>query len=517
MFQKLRQYFEQRRKRMSSATLDTKPIPRTQDPTVLRELIRELEHIVGPEYVLTSDAAKRDYDCDAYSPEKRYPDAIVLPSDTQQVAKIVKLCNRLNIPFIPRGAGTGLSGGATTTQGGVLLSLMRLKKILETDVPNRRMVAQAGVVNTYLTKAVKKDHLHYAPDPSSQGACTVGGNVAENSGGPHTLKYGVTTNHVTGLTLVLPDGEIVHIGGKVEDAPGYDLVGLLVGSEGTMGIVTEVTIRLTPLPQSVRTLLAIFETVDQATQTVSDLIAEGVLPAALELIDTFIIKACEEAFHLGFPLDAEAVLIMEVDGLEVGLEEEASHAREIAERNGAREVRQASTELERALLWKARKQAFGALGRLGKSMVTHDGVIPRTKLPEVIREVRAIAARHGLEVGNVFHAGDGNLHPNLMFDERDPVAVQNVLHAGEEILQLCVNVGGSITGEHGIGVEKQEAMTMMFTDSDLELMAKLKGVFNRSDLCNPGKIFPAAKGCWETDHGPRIAAAVRNPGRGAAV
>src|SRR5581483_4062683 len=316
----------------------------------------------------------------------------------------------MRVPFTPRGAGNGLSGGATAITGGVIIATTRLNKILEADIPNRRMVAQAGCVNVYLTKAVKAEGLHYAPDPSSQGACTVGGNVAENSGGPHTLKYGVTTNHVTGLTLVLPDGEIVHLGGKQEDPPGYDLVGLVVGSEGTMGLVTEVVIRLTPLPQSVRTLLAVFESVHHASQTVSDIIAAGILPAALEMIDTFIIKACEEAFHLGFPMDAEAVLIIEVDGLEVGLDEEAERAKAIAMQNGAREVRQAKTELERALLWKARKQAFGALGRLGKSMVTHDGVIPRTRLPEVLKQVREIAARHGLEVGNVFHAGDGNLH-----------------------------------------------------------------------------------------------------------
>ncbi len=481
------------------------------------ELVRGLQSIVGAENVLTSGAELRAYDCDAYAPEKRYPDAVVLPQTTEQVSQIIKLCNRLSIPFIPRGAGTGLSGGATATSGGVIIATTKLNKILETDVPNRRMTAQAGVVNTYLTKAVRKDRLHYAPDPSSQGACTVGGNVAENSGGPHTLKYGVTTNHVTGVTLVLPDGEIVRLGGKAEDAPGYDLVGLVVGSEGTMGLVTEVTIRLTPLPQSIRTLLVVFESVDQATQTVSDLIAEGVLPAALEMIDTFIIKACEDAFHLGFPLDAEAVLIIEVDGLEVGLDAEADHAAEIARRNGAREVRQASTDLERALLWKARKQAFGALGRLGKSMVTHDGVIPRTKLPYVIREVRAIAARHGLNVGNVFHAGDGNLHPNLMFDERDPLQVSNVMHAGEEILKLCVDVGGSITGEHGIGVEKQEAMAWMFTPDDLALMQKIKGVFNTSDLCNPGKVFPTSKRCWETDHAPTLVQSARATGRGAAV
>jgi glycolate oxidase len=478
------------------------------------ELERELVTIIGRDAVLTDEAELRAYDCDAYTPERRYPDAVVLPQNTEQVARIIKLCNRLKVPFTPRGAGTGLSGGATAAIGGVIISTIRLNKILEIDVPNRRMIAQAGTVNVYLTKAVKKDGLHYAPDPSSQGACTVGGNVAENSGGPHTLKYGVTTNHVTGLTMVLPDGEIVKLGGKTEETPGYDLVGLVVGSEGTMGLVTEVTIRLTPLPQSIRTLLAVYESVDHATQTVSDIIAAGILPAALEMIDTFIIKACEDAFHLGFPTDAEAVLIIEVDGLEVGLDEEANRAREIAMRNGAREVRSAATDLERALLWKARKQAFGALGRLGLSMVTHDGVIPRTKLPEVLREVRAIAKRHGLEVGNVFHAGDGNLHPNLMFDERDPQQMQNVMHAGEEILQLCVDVGGSITGEHGIGMEKIDAMAALFSPTDLDLMERLKAVFNKSDLCNPGKILPSAKRCWETDHGHHIAAAA---GRGAAV
>lgn len=477
-------------------------------------LERELVALIGRDAVLTSEADLRAYDCDAYAPEKRYPDAVVLPTDTVQVSSIVKLCNRLNVPFTPRGAGTGLSGGATAIEGGLIISLIRMNRILEADIPNRRMLAQAGCVNVYLTKAVKAEGLHYAPDPSSQGACTVGGNVAENSGGPHTLKYGVTTNHVTGLTMVLPDGEIIHLGGKVEDSPGYDLVGLVVGSEGTMGIVTEVIIRLTPLPQSVRTLLAVFESVDHATQTVSDIIAAGVLPAALELIDTFIIKACEDAFHLGFPLDAEAVLIIEVDGLEVGLDEEAARAMAIAERNGAREVRQAKTDLERALLWKARKQAFGALGRLGKSMVTHDGVIPRTKLPQVLREVRAIARRHGLEVGNVFHAGDGNLHPNLMFDQRDPEQIKNVMHAGEEILKLCVDVGGSVTGEHGIGIEKMDALTWQFTEADLVLMERIKGVFNRNQLCNPGKIFPTAKRCWETEQGPKIA---KSAGRGAAV
>ena len=478
------------------------------------ELRRELIAALGADAVLTVEADLRAYDCDAYAPEKRRPDAVVLPENTRQVAEIVKICNRLNVPFTPRGAGTGLSGGATATVGGVIISTIRLNKILETDVPNRRMTAQAGVVNTYLTKAVKSDHLHYAPDPSSQGACTIGGNVAENAGGPHTLKYGVTTNHITGLTMVMPDGEILKLGGKIEDLPGYDLVGLVVGAEGTTGIVTEVTLRLTPLPQSVRTLLAIFETTDQATQTVSDIIAAGILPAALEMIDTFIIKAVEDAFHLGFPDDAEAVLIIEADGLEAGLDAEAQRIREIAQQNGAREVRLAQTDLERALLWKARKQSFGALGRLGLSMVTHDGVIPRAKLPAVLREVSAIAARHGLKVGNVFHAGDGNLHPNLMFDEKNPAQVQAVMDAGQEILKHCVDVGGSITGEHGVGVEKMEAIGWQFAPADLALMQAIKAVFNRNELCNPGKIFPDAKRCWETEHGPHIA---QRAGRGAAV
>ena len=476
--------------------------------------ILELQKIIGTEGVLTDPSSLKAYDCDGYAPVRNPPIAVALPRSTEHVSEIVKLCNRMHIPFTPRGSGTGLSGGATTMCGGILICTTRLNQILEIDYVNRRLTAQAGVVNTYLTKAVKAKGFHYAPDPSSQGACTVGGNVAENAGGPHTLKYGVTTNHVTGLTMVMPDGEIVKLGGKAENPNGYDLVGIVVGSEGTMGIVTEVIVRLTPIPQQVRTLLAIFEQVEDATRTVSDIVAAGVLPAALEMIDTFIIKACEEAFHLGFPDDAAAVLIIEVDGLEAGLDAEAERAKEIAMLNGAREVRIASSERERALLWKARKQSFGALGRLGLSMVTHDGVIPRTKLPEVLKQVKAISDKYGILSGNVFHAGDGNLHPNLMFDVNSPLQVENVRLAGEEILRLCVEVGGSISGEHGIGVEKLDAMAVLFNPDDLALMQNLKAVFNSNELCNPGKIFPDARRCWETEHGPHIAQAA---GRGAAV
>jgi glycolate oxidase subunit GlcD len=367
------------------------------------------------------------------------------------------------------------------------------------------MIAQAGCVNVNLTKAVSGEGLHYAPDPSSQGACTVGGNVAENSGGPHTLKYGVTTNHITGLKMVLPDGEIMELGGEAEDTPGYDLVGFVVGSEGTLGIVTEVTVRLTPLPQSYRTLLAVFDTVDDCTQTVSDVIASGIMPGALEMIDQLILQAIEDAFHMGFPKDASAILIIELDGFEAGLDEDAARVRAICAKNHAREVRQAADAEERARLWVARKKGIGAAGRLAPSIVTQDGVIPRSKLPEVLREIAQIAREHGIRICNIFHAGDGNLHPCVLFDERDPEEVRRVVHAGEEILKLCVRVGGSITGEHGIGIEKISSMSLLFSDVDLAVMERLRGVFNQNDLCNPGKILPTSRSCVEVKWRPRAA------------
>jgi len=471
----------------------------------LQSLLSELESIVGAEAVLTDRAELRAYDCDAYTVEKATPTVIVLPETTEQVAAVVRLCCRRGVPFVPRGAGTGLSGGTTAVRGGVIISTVRMKQILHVDLANRRLTAQAGCVNLHLTKAVAAKGYHYAPDPSSQGACTVGGNVAENSGGPHTLKYGVTTNHITGLRMVLPDGEIVGLGGEAEDPPGYDLVGLVVGSEGTFGIVTEVTVRLTPLPDAYRTLLAIFETVDDSTRTVSDIIAAGILPAALEMIDQLILQAIEDAFHLGFPKDAGAVLLIELDGFEAGLDEEAARVREICRQNRAREVRMAASSEDRARLWMARKKGIGAAGRLAPSIVTQDGVIPRSKLPEVLREIGDIAARYGIRICNIFHAGDGNLHPCVLFDERDPDEVRRVVRAGEEILHLCVRVGGSITGEHGIGIEKIDAMPLLFTPADLALMERIRRVFNQGDLCNPGKLFPSAKSCVEVKWRPRAA------------
>ena len=458
----------------------------------------ELRRICGVDAVLHGRDETLLYDCDAFVIEKQFPDVVVLPTTTEQVAGVVRLCARAGVPFVGRGAGTGLSGGALALNGGVIIAMTRMKQILDIDLRNRRITAQAGAVNISLTRAVAADGYQYAPDPSSQMACTIGGNVAENSGGPHTLKYGVTVNHVLGLTVVMPDGEVVRLGGKEEGRAGYDLVGIVVGSEGTFGIVTEVIARLVRQPQTVRTMLAVFEDVRAATNTVSGIIAAGIVPAALEMMDKLIIQAVEAAFKFGFPLDAGACLIIELDGLEAGIDTQAARVREICSANGAREVRSAGSAAERDLLWKARKRAFGAVGRLAPSNVTQDGVIPRTRLPDVLEEIDRIVERHGLRVANVFHAGDGNLHPLILFDERDPAQLRGVIAASEEILKLCVSVGGSITGEHGIGIEKTGFVTCQFSDIDLDVMARVRGVFNPRDLCNPGKMFPTGKSCIET-------------------
>lgn len=469
-------------------------------------LARDLRRIVGADAVITDPTELATYDCDAYTIEKALPTVVVLPQTTEQVVQVVRYAAQVGLPIVPRGAGTGLSGGALAVNGGIVLATTRMTRILWVDTRNRRLRAQAGAVNIQLTKAAQHAGLHFAPDPSSQGACTIGGNVAENSGGPHTLKYGVTVNHVTGLQVVLPDGEVLELGG-VEDEPfGYDWVGLIVGSEGTLAIVTEVTARLTPLPQGVRTLLAVFETLEDATQTVSDIIAVGIIPAALELMDALTLQAVEAAFGYGFPLDAEAVLLIELDGLEVELDAERERVEAICHRNRAREVRRAQTPQERAKLWAARKKAIGALGRLAPSCVTQDGVIPRSKLPQVLREAFQIAQRYQLQLANVFHAGDGNLHPVLLFDDSDPEQVARVVEAGEAILELCLREGGSLTGEHGIGVEKCALMHQMFSTSDLDTMKRVKAIFNPHDQLNPEKMFPDTRYCYESKRKLRRAA-----------
>jgi glycolate oxidase len=469
-------------------------------------LVEQLQVILGKDALLTAPSDLLVYECDGYTIEKNTPDVVVFPTSTEQVAGIVKLCNQFNVPFLPRGAGTSLAGGCLPVGGGVMLALTRMKRILEVSYRDRYAVVEPGVVNLWLTNHLRPQGFHFAPDPSSQGACTIGGNVATNSGGPHTLKYGVTVNHVLGLEIVLPDGQVVQTGGPCEDNPGYDLTGVTVGSEGTFGIVTRIWVRITRNPQAYRTLLGVFESVDDATNTISDIIGAGIIPGALEMLDRLILQALEDAFHFGFPLDAGAILIMEVDGLEAGLDGDAERITAIARRNHAREVRRAATDAERSLLWKCRKQAFGAVGRLAPSYCTQDGVVPRTKLPHILREIQRIGAKYQLRIANVFHAGDGNIHPILLFDERDADQVRRVLQASHEILEECVASGGSVTGEHGIGVEKIDLMPRLFTPEDLHMMLRLRSAFNPEGRCSPAKMLPTAGACIEPSKPGRRAA-----------
>ena len=459
------------------------------------ELIKELAAIVGADSVLSSADELLVYECDGYVVHKNPPQVVVFPTQTQQVADIVKACNRHGVPFLARGAGTSLAGGSIPVSGGAMITLTRMNKILEVSIRDRYAMVQPGLVNVHLTKHLQGTGYHYAPDPSSQGACTIGGNVATNSGGPHTLKYGVTVNHVLGLEIVTPEGDIIEIGGTAESVPGYDLPGVFVGSEGTFGICTRATVRLTRDPAAWRTMLAIFETVRDATSTITEIIAAGIVPAALEMLDKGIIGALEEAFQFGFPLDAEAVLLIEVDGLEVAVDEEAQQIVDICNRIGAREVRRATTPEERQKLWKCRKQAFGAIGRLAPSCCTQDGVVPRTKLPEILDFIRESGERHDIQIVNVFHAGDGNIHPILLFDERDEDQIARVLKSSDEILSKCIELGGSVTGEHGIGIEKIDFMKQLFSPNDLEVMNDLRVALNPGGLCSPGKMLPTAGAC----------------------
>ncbi len=464
------------------------------------QVITELRAIVGPEGIITGDDELLVYECDAYTLEKHPPGVVVLPRDTAQVAAVVKLCARHRLPIIPRGAGTSLSGTVLAVTGGVMVALTRMNKILDVDYRNRRALVEAGCVNAWVTNAVKARGLFYAPDPSSQSACTIGGNVATNSGGPHTLKYGVTTNHILGFELVLPDGEAVWLGTTPEggeDVDGYDLRGAVIGCEGMFGIVTRVLLRLVRAPQAFKTLLGVFESVDDASETVSDIIAAGIVPGAVEMMDQLITQAVEAAYHFGFPLDAGAVLIVELDGLSAGLERQAERVIELCKKHRAREVRLARTEQERADLWKSRKRAFGAIGRLSPNFITQDGVVPRSKLPEMMRFIRECSERHGLRIANVFHAGDGNLHPLILYDERDADQVRRAVAAGDDILTRCVEMGGSVTGEHGIGVEKMDFMAKQFSKDDLDAMRALRGVFDPEGRCNPHKMFPGSKRCGD--------------------
>lgn len=468
-----------------------------EQPLPLPEAVVEsLKAAVGAGHVLTDPIELFVYEADALTLHKHIPSAVVIPGTAEEVAAAVKILADAQIPFAPRGAGTGLSGGALSLYGAVIVELARLNKILKIDYENRIAVVETGVINVHLSQATSSDGYHYAPDPSSQMACTIGGNVAENSGGPHCLKYGMTTNHVLALEVVLPTGEIVTLGGGGVDVPGYDLLGVFVGSEGTFGIATKATLKLTRLPQMVKTMLAEFMTVTDASRTVSEIIAAGILPAALEMIDQATIKAIEDSiFAGGFPIDVAALLIIEIDGVAAGLEGTAERVVEICQRNNARAVRVAKDAAERDRLWAARKRAFGAMGRIKADLMVQDAVIPRSRLPEVLDEIYRIAERNSLTVANVFHAGDGNLHPNISFDGRDPEQVRRVSAASKAIMELCVGVGGSITGEHGVGMDKIESMRLIFTENDMHRMLAVRDVFNPKGLCNPGKVIPTFKTC----------------------
>jgi glycolate oxidase len=443
----------------------------------------------------------RDYDLMLYeydgSIDKQRPAAVAFPLSTEEVSQVVRACHRLGVPYTARGAGTGLSGGAIPAAGGVLISLARMTRILDIDVENLRAVVEPGVVNLRLGQAVAEFGLTYVPDPSSQKACTIGGNVGENSGGPHTLRYGVTTNHTLGLEVVLPDGEVIQVGGSAADAPGYDLVGLIVGSEGTLGIVTRIWVRLVPLAETVKTILAVFPSMDAASAAVAGLIARRIVPAAIEMMDNLTIRAIESRSPSGYPVDAQGVVLIEVDGLREEVEEQAAAVVEVCNENGALDVRLAKDDAERAKLWAGRKGAFAAIGRLTPDYYTVDGVVPRTKLPATLARVEEISRESGFRIANVFHAGDGNLHPLILWDADEPGAEERVIDAGAEIMRVCAAAGGSLSGEHGIGLEKKDLMPLIFSQDDVAQMLRIKDAVDPGGVCNPGKMFPTAGRCLE--------------------
>jgi glycolate oxidase len=459
-------------------------------------LIHELRAIVGELYVLLEKEDVIVYEQDG-SIFQVMPEIVVLPDNVDAVSAVVKAAQRANVPIVPRGSGTGLAGGAVPAEGGIILSLARLNRILKIDLANRIAVVEPGVINLDVTKAVSKYGYFYAPDPSSQAACSIGGNVANNSGGPHTLAYGVTTNHVLGVEVVLDKGEIVWLGGEVPDSPGYDLSGVFVGSEGTMGIVTKIVVKLMQTRESVRTLLAIFDDMDFATKTVVDITAAGIIPAALEIMDQTTIEAVERGAPVGLPRDAAAVLIVEVEGLSEQTERAIGLAAEICQHNRARQVKIAKDDGERQALWKARKGAFGAMGTLAPNYYVQDGVVPRSQLPEMMRRIAAISKQFDLPIANVFHAGDGNLHPNILFDMRNPGELDRVVAAGAATLRACVELGGSITGEHGVGLEKKAYIGLLFSETDLAAMRRVRQVFDPDGRFNPAKLFPTPASCGE--------------------
>lgn len=463
----------------------------------LERLVERLRAEIGADAVLTDRQQRRTYECDGLTHHRVVPGLVVLPRSTTDVAAVVRACAELGVPYVARGAGTGLSGGALPRADGVLVVTTRMRDIVELDADNRRVVVQPGVINLQVSRAAAPYGLFYAPDPSSQQICSIGGNVAENSGGAHCLKYGFTVNHVTGIELVTADGDTVHLGGKALDPPGYDLLGAYVGSEGTLGIATEVTVRLTRLPETVRTLLAAFASTDEAGEAVSAIIAAGVLPAAIEMMDALSIEAAEAAVRCDYPAGAGAVLIVELDGPAAEVEAQFADVEAHCRAAGAFELRVAADEHERMLVWKGRKSAFAAVGRVSADYIVQDGVVPRTALPQVLRRIAELSAASGIRVANVFHAGDGNLHPLVLYDASVPGEAAVAEELSSAILDLCIEYGGSITGEHGVGSDKAAYMSRMFGDDDLDTMQLLRCAFDPERLSNPDKVFPTPRLCGE--------------------
>ena len=459
-------------------------------------ILDELRAIVDGRGLISSPEELHTYECDGLTNLRLLPRAVLLPTSTDQVQAIVRICHRERIPFVARGSGTGLSGGALPVENGIVISLARMNRILEVDFPNARVVVEPGVINLDVTGRIEHNEYFYAPDPSSQSICSIGGNVAENSGGAHCLKYGFTTTHVLGLEVVLPDGTLVHFGGKTLDAPGYDLAGVFVGSEGTLGIATKIILRIVKRPECVRTLLAAFPSTNEAGAAVSGIIAAGMLPAAIEMMDNLAIQAAEAAVHPNYP-DCGGLLLVELDGPVAEVETLMTDVNEICRSNGASEIRIAQSEAERALVWKGRKSAFAAMGRISPNYIVQDGVIPRTALPQVMSEIERLSQEIGLRVANVFHAGDGNLHPLVLYDRRIPGQEEAAEALSNNILELCIAAGGSITGEHGVGEDKKKMMSKMFAEPDLLTMQRVRCAFDPLQLSNPTKIFPTPRLCGE--------------------
>ena len=470
--------------------------------------VDELRGALGAEHVITEPEQLRVYECDGLTGHRAVPEVVVLPASTEDVQAVLRACHRERVPFVARGAGTGLSGGATPVAGGVVVSLARMNRILEIDLASQRIVVEPGVANLDVTRAVAGEGFFYAPDPSSQQVCTIGGNVAENSGGAHCLKHGFTAHHVTGLTFVLPDGEVVELGGRALDPDGPDLLGLIVGSEGTLGIATRVTLRLVRVPQAVRTLLAAFHTMDAAGAAVSGIIAAGLMPSAIEMMDRLTIEAAERAVAPGYPEGAGAVLLVELDGVVEQVEDDAAEFERICALCEAFEIKAATSDADRALLWKGRKSAFAAMGRIATDYYVQDGVVPRTRLAEVLRRIEDLSEEHGLRVGNVFHAGDGNLHPLVLYDS-EAGETEKARELAEAILDACLDAGGSLTGEHGVGMDKACSMPRMFSERDLQTFERLRRAFDPAGLCNPGKVIPTPRLCGEVPGPYRVHALER--------